>query len=205
MITLFGTTTSPFVRRVRVVCLEKGLPFTLVPALTDEGQAALRAVSPVWKVPVVQLDDGRVVYDSRVILDELCRDGWGPLRAPPTTPKDRVDEENVVTMIDEAVLSLVRRFYLARDGANLEVPYLIKERDSALSILKPLDATVHGMFATAHGVAVGGFGRSELALVSGLDWLAFRQVFDLSQTPRLEALRAHWQSRPSVAATAPAA
>ena len=50
MITLFGTTTSPFVRRVRVVCLEKGLPFTLVPALTDEGQAALRAVSPVWKV-----------------------------------------------------------------------------------------------------------------------------------------------------------
>ena len=69
MITLFGTTTSPFVRRVRVVCLEKGLPFTLVPALTDEGQAALRAVSPVWKVPVVQLDDGGVVYDSRVILD----------------------------------------------------------------------------------------------------------------------------------------
>jgi UTP:GlnB (protein PII) uridylyltransferase len=61
------------------------------------------------------------------------------------------------------------------------------------------------VFTTAHGVAVGGFGRSELALVSGLDWLAFRQVFDLSQTPRLEALRAHWQSRPSVAATAPAA
>ncbi len=205
MITLFGTTTSPFVRRVRVVCLEKGLPFTLVPALTDEGQAALRAVSPVWKVPVVQLDDGGVVYDSRVILDELCHDGWGPLRAPPTTPKDRVDEENVVTMIDEAVLSLVRRFYLARDGANLEVPYLIKERERALAILKHLDATIHGMFATAHGVAVGGFGRSELALVSGLDWLAFRQVFDLSQTPKLEALRAHWQSRPSIAATAPAA
>lgn len=205
MITLIGTTTSPFVRRVRVVCIEKGLPFTLIPALTDEGQAALREMSPVWKVPVVKFDDGRVVYDSRVILDELCHDGHAPLRERATTPKARVDEENVITMIDEAVLSLVRRFYLGREGANLDVPYLIKERDRAQTILKHLDATIHGVHATTWGATVGGFGRAELALVSGLDWFAFRQTFDLSQTPRLEALRTHWHTRPSIAATAPVA
>ena len=53
--TLYGTTTSPYVRRVRVVTLELGLPLTWVDTFTDAGQAALRARSPVWKVPVVEI------------------------------------------------------------------------------------------------------------------------------------------------------
>lgn len=203
MLSLIGTTTSPFVRRVRVVCLEKGVPFTLIPALTDEGQAALKKASPVWKVPVATLEDGRVVFDSRVIIDELCSDGCGPLRAPSTDPVARVAEENVVTMIDEALLSLVRRFYLQRDGAALDVAYLQKELDRAHTILRHLDATVVGVHGTAWGAAQGGFGRVELALVSALDWFVFRKTFDVATTPRLEALRAHWQSRPSIAATTP--
>jgi len=205
MLKLIGTTTSPFVRRVRVAAIEKGVPFTLIPALTDEGQAELRRTSPVWKVPVATFADGRVVYDSRVIVNELCADGWAPMRAPATDPVERVAEENVVTMIDEAVLSLVRRFYLARDGANLDVPYLVKERDRAHTIMHHLDSTIDGVFATSWGKAQGGFGRAELALVSGLDWCAFRQTFDMQTTPRLQALCAHWHERPSIAQTMPVA
>jgi glutathione S-transferase len=203
MFSLIGTTTSPFVRRVRVVALEKGLPFTLIPALTDEGQAALRKASPVWKVPVATFDDGRVVYDSRVIVDELCHDGWGPLRAPTTDPVGRVAEENVVTMIDEALASLIRRFYLQRDGASLDAPYLQKDLERAHAILRHLDDTIVGVHATAWGAGAGGFGRPELALVTSLDWCIFRKTFDVATTPRLEALRAHWQSRPSIAQTPP--
>ena len=203
MLSLIGTTTSPFVRRVRVVCLEKGVDLTLIPALTDEGQAALRKASPVWKVPVATFPDGRVVYDSRVIIDELCVDGWGPLRPPADDPVGRVAEENAITMIDEALLSLVRRFYLQRDGASLDVPYLQKELDRATTILRHLDSSVVGVHATPSGAARGGFGLAELALVSACDWFIFRKTFDLAQTPRLEALRAHWQQRPSIAATPP--
>lgn len=203
MFSLIGTTTSPFVRRVRVVAIEKGIPFTLVPALTDEGQAALRQASPVWKVPVAIFDDGRVAYDSRVIVDELCHDGWGPLRPPSTNPVARVAEENVVTMIDEALASLIRRFYLQRDGASLDAPYLQKDLERAHTILRHLDETIVGVHATSHGDRAGGFGRAELALVTALDWCVFRKTFDVAQTPRLEALRAHWQSRPSIAQTPP--
>lgn len=203
MLSLIGTTTSPFVRRVRVVCFEKGVDVTLIPALTEEGQAALKKASPVWKVPVATFSDGRVVYDSRVIIDELCADGRAPLRARATDPAGRVAEENTITMIDEALLSLVRRFYLQRDGATLEVPYLQKELDRAHTILHHLDQRVVGAYATAWGEASGGFGLAELALVSACDWFAFRKTFDLSTTPRLEALRAAWQSRPSIAATPP--
>jgi glutathione S-transferase len=203
MFSLIGTTTSPFVRRVRVVAIEKGIPFTLIPALTDEGQAALRQASPVWKVPVAIFDDGRVAYDSRVIVDELCHDGWGPLRPPSTDPVARVAEENVVTMIDEALAALIRRFYLQRDGASLDAPYLQKDLDRAHTILRHLDKSIVGAHATSHGDRAGGFGRAELALVTALDWCIFRKTFDVAQTPRLEALRAHWQSRPSIAQTPP--
>jgi glutathione S-transferase len=203
MLTLIGTTTSPFVRRVRVVALEKGIPLTLIPALTDEGQAALKKASPVWKVPVATFDDGRIVYDSRVIIDELGHDGWGTLRAPAKDPVGRVAEENVVTMIDEALGALIRRFYLQRDGANLDAPYLHKDLDRAHTILRHLDETIVGVHATAGAASAGGFGRAELALVTSLDWCIFRKTFDVAQTPRLEALRAHWQSRPSIAQTPP--
>jgi glutathione S-transferase len=203
MLSLIGTTTSPFVRRVRVVALEKGIPLTLIPALTDEGQAALRRASPVWKVPVALFDEGRTVYDSRVIIDELCRDGWGPLRPPSTDPHARVAEENVVTMIDEALACLIRRFYLQRDGAHLDTPYLQKDLDRAHTILRHLDDTIVDVHATAAGNKAGGLGRPELALVTALDWFVFRKTFDVAQTPRLEALRGHWQSRPSIAQTPP--
>ncbi len=205
MLQIIGTTTSPFVRRVRVVCLEKGLPFELIPALTDEGQTALREASPIWKVPVARFDDGRVVYDSRVIIDELTRDGWGGLRAPSTDIRGRVDEENVITMIDDAVLALVRRFYLQRDGASVDAPYLQKDHERALTTLRQLDSVVVDGFATAAGRAAAGLGRAELALVTALDWLDFRKTFDLSTTPNLQAIQARFSSWPSLAQTVPVA
>ena len=70
---LFGTTTSPFVRRVRVVAAEVGEPVDRVDTATDVGMAQLRDVSPIRKVPVAIVDN-RLLYDSRVIVDWLIDD-----------------------------------------------------------------------------------------------------------------------------------
>jgi glutathione S-transferase len=213
MITLYGSTTSPFVRRVRVVAAEKGIPFSLVNTATDEGLAQLLLASPIGKVPVARFDDGRVVFDSRVILDELCRprgegrvaqqEAWAPLRAPSADPRGHVEEENAVNLVDEALLSLVRLFYLKRDGADLSVAYLQKEQRRASTILHHLDAALVGHHLTNEGAGHGGFGRPELALVTALDWMHFRGTFDLSTTPRLRQGLEHWLQRPSLAATRP--
>jgi glutathione S-transferase len=213
MITLFGSTTSPFVRRVRVVALEKGLPFSLVNTATDDGQAQFLSLSPIGKVPVARLPDGRVVFDSRVIVDELCRaphgtvaeakTAWAPLRAPFSDVSARVDEENAVNLVDEALLSLVRLFYLKRDGADLSVAYLQKEQARATTILRHLDARLVGHHVTRAAAIDGGLGRPELALVTALDWMQFRGTFDLSTTPRLRLALGHWLERPSFASTRP--
>ncbi len=206
MITLFGTITSPFVRRVRVVCLEKGLPFALVDVLAAAGQEQLAALSPIAKVPVVRFDDGRVVFDSRVIIDELChadRGGAAPLRAPAIDVRGRVDEENAVNLVDEGLLSLIRLFYLKRDGADLQVAYLRKEQARAHNVFQYLNDNLSGQYLTTKNAADGGFGRPELALVTALDWMRFRKTFDLATTPRLQAFLEHWTTRASLQQTPP--
>lgn len=57
---LYGTTTSPFVRRVRIVAEEIGEPIEWINTAVEAGQAQLRALSPIRKVPIAVID-GRVV------------------------------------------------------------------------------------------------------------------------------------------------
>ncbi|HEU4734756.1 MAG TPA: glutathione S-transferase N-terminal domain-containing protein, partial [Kofleriaceae bacterium] len=89
---LFGTTTSPFTRRVRIVAAEIGEPIEWVDTATEAGQAALRELSPIRKVPVA-IVDGRTLFDSRAIVDWLTTTrGYGEI-AP---PRDRWRETNLL-------------------------------------------------------------------------------------------------------------
>lgn len=204
---LFGTTTSPFVRRVRVLALEQGVPFSFIDVRTAEGDAQLRALTPIWKVPTVRFVAGdlagTVAWDSRVIMDALTRDGWGPLRGPPATPALAIEEENVVNAVDEALLALIGIFYVEKDGHAASAPVHQKNRARAESILTWLGTRVRGgLYVGPHG-AGHGFGRSELALVTALDWMALRRMTDLSRHPELLCFRAGWAERPSLQATLP--
>lgn len=204
---LYGTTTSPFTRRVRVVALEKGIPCTLVDTNSPEGQAALRRHSPVWKVPTARFLAGdlagTVVWDSRVILDAITRDGWGPLRAPPRTPGLALEEENVVSAVDEALLALVRIFYLQKDGHPADAPVHQKDRARVASILDWVSHRVReGRYVGPPGAGQG-FGRAELTLVTALDWMAFRKMADLARFPELLCFRAGWAERASLQQTMP--
>lgn len=134
---IYGTQTSPYVRRVRVVAHELGLAHELIDTSTEDGQAALRALTPIWKVPVVELD-GVPVFDSTVINEKLLRlHGPGPLAY--FDPHD-VILRNAITVIDGALDSLINCFYLAKDEVTAETAtYLQKQQDRAESAIKWLD------------------------------------------------------------------
>ena len=192
---LYGTTTSPFVRRVRVVAAEVAAPYELVNTAPDDGQAALRAVSPIWKVPVAELGE-RIIYDSRVIIDWLttfC--GWGDMR-PPT---DKWREANLVNAIDGALESGIQLFYLRREGVDaMALPFGQRQVDR-----------MHAVF-TWLGTELGkdgfgdGLGLSELSLLCALDWLDFREVYPTARHDDLVGkLRATYRERQSLADTRP--
>lgn len=193
---LYGTITSPFVRRVRAVAHEVGEPVELVDPMSPDGQRALRAVSPIWKVPAGELD-GRVLWDSAILVDELLARRGAPasFRAA-TTTEDRL----FVAAVDEALLALIRIFYLQRDGLDVRtVPYLVKERDRTDSIFAWVEGSLRGPWCTG----ADGFGRAELALFSALEWIRFRKTWDVEAHPGLVAFLEAHRARPSLAATPP--
>jgi glutathione S-transferase len=199
---LYGTSTSPFVRRVRVVAAELDLPCTMVDTATAEGQQKLRAVSPLWKVPTAVIDD--VAYwDSHTIIDLLLsRHGSGGLR-PKAAPGERGwgREQNLIVAADGALDAAINVFYLDREGVDIRTPYLVKQRERVASALGWLERELHGAYFTDDRR----FGLAELSLYTALGWMQFRKRYPVDSHPGLTAFCAAHADRPSLAATVPVA
>ncbi|CAI1083288.1 Stringent starvation protein A homolog [Serratia proteamaculans] len=68
---LIGSYTSPFVRKISVMLLEKGIAFEFVNDPPYEPGSRVVELNPLAKVPVLVAEDGAVFYDSRVIAEYL--------------------------------------------------------------------------------------------------------------------------------------
>jgi glutathione S-transferase len=187
---LYGTTTSPFVRRVRIVAAELGEPIEWVNAATDAGRAALHEISPIRKVPVATVD-GRTLFDSRVIIEWLTTTrGYGAFVAP----RDRWRELNQLNAIDEALLSVLQLFTLRRDGAAIDGnPFEKRQLDRVDAIFHWLDREL-----SPHEL-----GLPQLWAICALDWMDFRSTYPTERAEGLAAVRAAWRDRPSFVDTRP--
>jgi glutathione S-transferase len=195
---LFGTTTSPYVRRVRIVCAELGVRHDLVDTATADGQAALRLIAPLWKVPAVVVGD-QIIFDSGVICEWLfAHRGYGPLRVTPAAERWRA--ANLVKVIDGALDAAINTLYLEREGVDVAaVPYAVKQRERVASALGWIERELRGGYFTGDLR----LGVPELALVSALDWMVFRDRYPVRDHPGLTAFLAAHAGRPSVRDTYP--
>jgi glutathione S-transferase len=66
---LIGSTTSPYVRKARLVLLEKNIPHTFVINSPHEPNNNVTMFNPLGRVPALILDDGTCVFDSVVITE----------------------------------------------------------------------------------------------------------------------------------------
>lgn len=73
MMILRSAPPSPFVRKVRMAILMLGLGDKVEIQTADLNDPAdtIRAQNPLGKIPALVLDDGTVLYDSRVIVEYL--------------------------------------------------------------------------------------------------------------------------------------
>jgi glutathione S-transferase len=195
---LYGSITSPFVRRVRFLLHELGIPFELIDTLADAGQAEMRTKNPIWKVPCVEID-GQILWDSHTIIEYLTDTHKGNaklLRAPQGAERWR--EKNLVTAADGCVESAINVFYLRKDGVEVDkVAYLIKQRARVESILTWLKTQLKDNYFTTEKK----LGLSELTLYCILDWLRFREMYPVLNDPALKAYMDFHASHPSLVAT----
>ncbi len=73
MLTLRSSPASPFGRKIKIAAALLGLTdrIEVVMADTLDPHETLRQQNPLGKIPTLILEDGRVLYDSRVILEYL--------------------------------------------------------------------------------------------------------------------------------------
>jgi glutathione S-transferase len=99
MMKLIGSLTSPYVRKARVVLAEKKIDAEFAidsPWLPDSG---VPNTNPLGKIPVLLLDDGTALFDSRVIVEYL--DHMSPNnRLLPTTNRERIAVKRLEALAD---------------------------------------------------------------------------------------------------------
>ncbi len=96
---LISSPTTPFGRKVRVVLLEKKIPFELVIDIPWNQDTQVGSFNPLGKVPVLELKDGETVFDSRVIVEYL--ENVSPVsQLIPTEPTPRMRIRKIEALAD---------------------------------------------------------------------------------------------------------
>ena len=99
---LIGSAGSPYARKVRVVMAEKKIDFQFESLNVAESHSQIQQFNPLGKVPYLVLDDGDILFDSRVIVDYL--DNLTPVhRLIPATGRPRAEVKVWEALADGAV------------------------------------------------------------------------------------------------------
>jgi glutathione S-transferase len=186
---LFGSTTSPYVRRIRLFLAQQEYQFIDVDIFSEQGREILTQHNPSNKIPFL-IDEQHTILDSRQIHRYLASKlqqaelSWS--------------QQNVLTIIDAANDSLVAILLLKRSGFDVTEDKLFfnLQYQRVLAVLTKLEQELaQGSFSQWHYPAI--------CLFCLLDWMSFRQLFDFSQFNGLVTFYQQHQARVEVQATDP--
>lgn len=170
MLQLHWSPRSPYVRKVMIVVHELGLAdrieLTRSVAVTTDPNPEIMAVNPLNKIPTLVLEDGRALYDSRVICEYLAH-GCG--RAAFFRPDDRYFETLRRQALGDGLLDLM----IAWRGERLrpqEIRSALHERAFGLK----LDRCLTVLEAEAEALAQDPFDIGHVAIGCALAYVDFR-------------------------------
>ena len=110
---LIGATTSPYVRKVRVVMAEKKLDYQFVEEDVWAADTIIMQSNPLGKVPCLVMEGGEALFDSRVIVEYL--DTLSPVgKLIPAVGRERAEVKTWEALADGVLDALI----LARLEAN---------------------------------------------------------------------------------------
>jgi len=198
---LIGTVASPFVRKVRIVLAEKKIEYEVESDDPWSDDSKLWSVNPLGQVPVLLLEDGTALYDSRVIVEFL--DNASPIaKLIPADKRERIEVRRWEALADGILDAgiLVRRERL-RTSVERSEPWIARQLRKITAGLELMDQDL-GSNAWCAG---NGYSLADIAVGSCLGWLLFRFPELGWQEERLNLARHYLKlsERPSFVDTAP--
>lgn len=197
---LLLTLTSPYARKCRMVAIEKGLdlPISIEPPHAEGSRVA--SLNPLVKIPALLLDDGEVIYDSRVIVQAL--ELWQPQPALlPADPHLRLQalrwEALADGVADAMVLVMMER---QRPTERQDPAWIARQSAKVVAGLRAFEAAV----APRRFLLGDQLSLADLAVAAACGYVGLRGPALLADAgPGLHAWLAWLAERPSVAETAP--
>ena len=196
-------TPSPYARKVRIALHEKGIACEETVDVPWNPGSVAPALNPLGKIPILILDDGRAVYDSRVIveyLETLAR----PPALIPADAADRIAVKQIEALADGICDAIVLIAIEGRRKAALQSrDWIARQRAKVEAGVAALD----DLLGTRPWFVADTFGLADITAGCALGYLDLR-LPDFSwreHFPRLVALDHRLGKRPSFASTTPSA
>jgi glutathione S-transferase len=167
---LIASVTSPYARKVRIVLAERHLEAEWLEENVWAADTKIQLYNPLGKIPALILDDGTVLYDSRVIVEYL--DG--------VTPGSRLIPDN------NRERAMVKRWEALGDGiADAGIAIFIERKRPIETqgkdwITRQFGKIDSGIAAAARELGERKFCQgdfftlADIALACGLLWLELR-------------------------------
>jgi len=198
---LIGSLTSPYARKTRVVLAEKKIDFEFVVDSPWTSETQVARYNPLGKIPVLVMDDGSTLFDSRVIVEYL--DSVTPNnRLIPQPGRARIEVKRWEALADGVMDAAAAAFLEAkRPEAERSAAWIARQRDKVVLGLKEMARELadrpwcQGNAMTLADVACG----------CALGYLAFRfpDIDWRAEHTNLARLYDKLMQRPSFAETVP--
>ncbi|MEJ2552629.1 MAG: glutathione S-transferase N-terminal domain-containing protein [Gammaproteobacteria bacterium] len=128
---LYGSLTSPYVRKVRMFLMEKTIDHDFIVEGPTDAAGNVTRLNPLGKVPVLLRDDGEVLFESSMIVDYLDALADPPLIPPAADLRWRAQRWHALGQgIADAV---VVRLMEVRRGPERQEPAQIHRQEAKVA------------------------------------------------------------------------
>lgn len=185
---LYGSQTSPFVRRLRMLMHDLPYDFKEMNIFETQDAVLLNKINPLNQVPVLEHDE-KTIWDSRQIFQYLNQ----------LHNFQKLDwrDENLLTAIEGAMDSGIALLLMKRSGMNIDENFMFinrqKERiESVLDYLSP----------SLKENSLKEWNFASMTLYAFMDWALFRNIINIDKRPECRQFMESHSNRPAVLATA---
>ncbi len=161
---LIGSTSSPYVRKVRIVMAEKKLDYEFVVEDVWAGDSTISQSNPLGKVPCLVMEGGEALFDSRVIVEYL--DTLSPVgKLIPAVGRERAEvktwEALADGVLDAAILARLESHWAGRAKAQRSEAWIDRQLSKVQGSVKAMSQGLGekpfcaGIYLSLADIAVG--------------------------------------------------